>query len=229
MTQALTLDDVVDDAAFLSFEHQLHLADATERLGEFNWQADLDARKLDFVGQETLATTVHMLGSTAENPGTWLWGWANPSGYSEEVTALGRQAAEFGRQYQIAELAEPEQPLTPQIGARLTDAVKIVTSHWTSCSFGVGPGSTAYFLIDAPVLALPAPSVPRCTRVFGESLATGMVHDHRRAVASYARLRGLAATSPDDSRTRLQLPDGEVTVSYDDLGRIANMSFAAGS
>ena len=160
MTQALTLDDVVDDTTFVSFEHQLHLADTTERLGEFNWQADLDARKLDFVGQETLATTVHMLGSTAENPGTWLWGWANPSGYSEEVTALGRQAAEFGRQYQIAELAEPEQPLTPQIGARLTDTVKIVTDHWTSCSFEVSPGSTAYFLIDAPVLALPAPSVP---------------------------------------------------------------------
>lgn len=229
MTSPLNLDAVVDDAAFLSYEHQLHLADVAERLGEHNWHVNLDTRTLELSGQQTLRTTVHLLGSTAENAGSWLWGWANPAGFSAEVTALGKRAADFGRQHHLPELAEGEHPLTPEIAARLTDAVKVVTGHWTAYSGQIGPGSRAYFLIDAPELALPAATMPRCVRTFGESISTGMVHDQRRAVASYARLRGLPATpSPDGSQTQLQLPDGHLTVTFDDAGRITNMSGQAG-
>lgn len=226
MTAPLTLDAIVDDAAFLSYEYQLHLADLGEQLGEHNWNVDLTTRVLELSGEHgKLTTTVHLLGSTAENPGSWLWGWANPSGFSEEVTALGRQAAEFGQGHNLAELAGAEQPLTPEIAARLTDAVKIITGHWTAYSGQIGPGSRAYFLIDGPELALPAATLPRCVRTFGESLSTGMVHDHRRAVASYARLRSLpVTTSPDGSETRLQLSDGVLTVEFDDHGRINKMS-----
>jgi YD repeat-containing protein len=228
-TSPLTLDHVVDDAAFLSYEHQLHLADVAESLGEHRFQVDLDTQVLELTGERTLRTTVHLLGSTAENPGSWLWGWANRSGFSEQVTALGRQAADFGRQYGIAELTEPEQPLTPDIAARLVDAVKIVTGHWTSYSGQAGPGTRVYMLIEAPELALPVASVPRTMRVFGESLGTGMVHDHRRAVASYARLRSLPMTAgPDGSQTQLHLPDGQVTLTFDGAGRIGNMHFTAG-
>lgn len=224
MTEKLDLAAIVDDAAFFSFEHQLHLADQAERLGEHRWQADLQARALDLVGARTLRTTVSLLGSTAEDVGTWLWGWANPSGFSPEVTALGQQVAEFGRRHGVPELAEPELPLTPDIAARLTDATKVITGHWTSYSGEIGPGSRAYFLIDAPELVLPAPSLPRCARVIGELLSTGLVRDCRRALESYARLRGLPATTDPDGATRLALPDGELTVSFDELGRITKIS-----
>lgn len=230
MTSPLTLDAVVDDAAFLSYEYQLHLADVGERLGDHKWHVDLTTRTFELVGERgTLRTTVHLLGSTAENPGSWLWGWANPSGFSAEVTALGKQTADFGRQHDLPELAGAEHPLTPDIAARLVDAVKVVTGHWTAYSGPIGPGSRAYFLIDAPELALPAATLPRCLRTFGESMGTGMVHDHRRAVASYARLRGLpVATQPDGSQTRLQLSDGDLAIEFDDQGRISTMSGTAG-
>lgn len=229
MTEALTLDLIVDDAAFLSYEHQLHLADLAEQLGEHSWHVDLDTRTLDLAGQRTLRTTAHLLGSTSEDAGSWLWGWANPSGFSPQVTEVGAQVAELGRGHGVRELADPEIPLEPDTAARLTDAAKVITGHWTSYSGEAGPGTRVYFLIDAPELALPAPSTPRCLRVMAESLGTGMVHDHQRALASYTRFRGIAATNGHDGTpVRMQLPDGEITVAFDDIGRIADLSGRAG-
>jgi hypothetical protein len=225
MTERLVLDAIVDDSAFLSYEHQLHLVDVAEELGEHEWHVDLNARTLTLSGRYTLEATVHLLGTASEGDGSWLWGWANPSGFSPQVTELGARVAEFGRQHGVPELAAHELTLTPDVAARVTDAAKVISGHWTSYSGAVGPGTRAYFLIDAPQLALPPPSTPRWLRVVGESLGTGMVHDHRRAVTSYARLRGLSvATGNDDTALRVRLPDGEVTLDFDHIGRISNMS-----
>ncbi|MGH9214466.1 MAG: hypothetical protein ACRD2C_27925 [Acidimicrobiales bacterium] len=65
-------------------------------------------------------------------------------------------------------------------------------------------------------------------RVVAESLGTAMVSDHRRALASYARLRGLPAAGTDGTAVRLQLPDGEMAVAFDHSGRISNLSGQAG-
>lgn len=51
--QPIGLSALVDDAAFLSFEHQMHLADVVDRLGEHEWRADLDGGVLELVGQRT--------------------------------------------------------------------------------------------------------------------------------------------------------------------------------
>ena len=225
MTQPLTFDAIVDDAAFFSWEHQLHLLDLGERLGEHRFQVDLDTRSLDLVGAFTLHTTANLLGSTAEHPGSWLWAWANPSGFAPEVTALAEAVADFGRRHGVQELVEAELPLTPEIGARLTEAAKVITGRWTAYSCAVGPGSRAYFLVEAPELLLPAPSTPRFTRVIGEALTNGLVRDHRRALLSYARLRQLPTTvDPAGTRVDLRLPDGQLTVTLDEAGRISNMS-----
>lgn len=67
------------------------------------------------------------------------------------------------------------------------------------------------------VLFVP-PTVPRMVRVFSEGLQTTEVHDHRRAVGSWASLRGV----PWDGRT-LTLADGTITVDFDELGRIRDL------
>jgi hypothetical protein len=68
-------------------------------------------------------------------------------------------------------------------------------------------------------------------RLFGEVLGTGLLRGHRRAVVSYARLRGLAGPEgPEialDGSLTLRLPDGELSVSFDPHGRIANISAQA--
>ncbi|MEV0610098.1 DUF6882 domain-containing protein [Polymorphospora rubra] len=224
MPEPLTLDALVDDAAFYSWEHQAHLLDLTEQLGENRFQGDLNTRRLDFVGAGTLSTTLSLLGSTSERLDTWLWGWANPSGFPPEVGALSQRVTEFGRQHGIRELADAEVPLTPDLAARLSEAAKVVTRCWTSYSFAAGPGTRLYLLIEGPELALPAPDLPRTVRVIGEAISNGLVRDHRRALLSYAHLRRLRTKADDSSTVRLRLPDGTLTVTFDSLGRIGQMS-----
>lgn len=107
----------------------------------------------------------------------------------------------------------PADALTPDIAARLTDAAKLVTGHWTAYS-------------GAPELTLPAVDVVRLPRIIGESLMSGMVTDHWRALCSYARLRGLPPQSGQNGAW-LSLPGGRVDVSFDGQGRIAGLAIEA--
>jgi hypothetical protein len=54
---------------------------------------------------------VGLLGSAAPGPGTWLWGWANPSSYPDAVLASAQRARAYGQEHDIPELAESEVPL----------------------------------------------------------------------------------------------------------------------
>jgi hypothetical protein len=225
MTEALTLDAIVDDAAILSYEHQIHLADLADQLGEHSWQVDLDAGTLTLAGQRNLQTTVQLLGSASADSGTWLWGWANPSGFSPRVTEASARIAAFGRHRGVRELADQEIPLGPDTAARLTDAAKVITGSWTSYSGEAGPGTRVYFLVASAELTLPPPSTPRCLRAVAESLGSGLIRDHRRALGSYARFRGLTVSGGLDGRSgRMILPDGEVSVAFDRRGRISDLS-----
>ncbi|GIH13725.1 DUF6882 domain-containing protein [Rugosimonospora africana] len=226
MTQPLNLDAMVDRAAFFSHEHQLHLIDLAERFGEHRFEVDLNAGTLDFVADRPLLrTAAGLLGSASEGVGTWLWGWANPAGFSAQVTAFGERIAQFGRAYGVRELVDAELPLDAYLAARLVDAAKLVTGRWTSYSGQAGPGLRTYLLIDAPELHLPVPGVNRSVRVIGEALSYGLIHDHRLALLSYAQLRGLTANNGSDGKSvRVWFPDGQVTVEFDGLGRIGQMS-----
>ncbi|HEY2672231.1 MAG TPA: hypothetical protein VGJ07_17915 [Rugosimonospora sp.] len=229
MTQSLNLDGMVDRAAFFSHEHQLHLVDVADGFGEHRFQVDFDAGTLDFIGERLLLrTAAGLLGSASEDVGTWLWGWANRASFAPEVTAFGERIAQFGREHGVRELVEPELRLTPDIAARLVDAAKLITGRWTSYSGQAGPGLRTYLLIEAPELALPVPSVHRSVRVIGEVLGSGLIRDHQLALLSYAELRGLRAGTGSDGRSvRVWLPDGHLTVEFDQFGRIGGMTAEA--
>ncbi|WP_200938721.1 DUF6882 domain-containing protein [Modestobacter sp. Leaf380] len=96
----LTLADLCNDAALLSFETQLHLA---EVVGDRRWDVDLATGRFVFGGGtgehvgELVCTRVHLLGSAAPGPRSWLWSWAS-QGWSDDVTDLARWLRGFGEQ-----------------------------------------------------------------------------------------------------------------------------------
>jgi hypothetical protein len=108
MTGSITLVDVLDDAALLSLEHQIHLA---ELLGEHGWSVDLPKERFTFTGDHPVdCTAVHLLGTAAPGPRSWLWSWANPAGYGAGVVGLAESVRQFGQAHGLAELATPEVP-----------------------------------------------------------------------------------------------------------------------
>jgi len=226
-----TFVQLLDDAALLSFEHQLHLA---ELLGEHSWEVSLqDPARFAFSGERPLVCDrFHLLGSAAPGPGSWLWGWANPTGYPQALLGLGEFVRDFGRRHGVRELAEPEVPFAALPGAptdpglvagMFTEAAKAVSGSWSSYSGEVGGGTRAAFLVEHQDFPLPPPAPQRVMRVLQQGLAELALTDHRRAIHAYAVRRGLdPAAHPD--RIELASPGLRATVHFDQFGRVGEIT-----
>ncbi|MFL6124938.1 DUF6882 domain-containing protein [Actinophytocola sp.] len=225
-----TFLDLQDDAALLSFEHQLHLS---ETIGEHSWETDLAEPRFSFTGEHPLTCTkVHLLGSAAPGPKSWLWSWANPFGYREDLLELAKFVREFGERHDIPELSNPEVPFDALPGAPtdpahvtslMMEAAKAVSQRWTGYQGPVGGGTRAGFLIEHPEFVLPAPEGPRVTRVLQQSLVDLRLYDHRRAFHSYAVNRGLTAQH-HGPQLYLSGPGFSVTVQFNGQNLVTAMT-----
>ena len=236
MTEPFTFSTMLDDAALLSLEHQVHLE---ELLGEHSWSVDLADPRFEFTGANAVrCTSFHLLGTAAPGPQSWLWSWANPAGYASELTALARSLQDFGTEFHIGELTDAEVPFAELPGppdqaaraaATLTEAAKVVTGHWTSFNGDAGGGTRAAFLIDHPSFRLPPPSPERVMRVIQQGIAELAISDHRRAVYAYATRRPLVAqASADWSSVRLTAPGLDISVTFDGI-RVSSINASMGS
>jgi hypothetical protein len=225
-----TFLDLQDDAAMVSFEHQLHLL---EIIGEHAWETDLAQPRFSFTGEHPLTcTNVHLLGSAAPGPKSWLWSWANPFGYRKEVIELAEAVRDFGQRHNIPELSTAEVPFDAlpgaptepaQVTALMMEAAKAVTRRWTGYQGPVGGGTRAGFVIEHPKFALPAPDGPRVTRVLQQSLVDLRLHDHRRAFHSYAVNRGLGVHH-NGPHMYLSGPALSVSVQFNNQNLVTAMS-----
>ncbi|MGQ4618676.1 DUF6882 domain-containing protein [Nocardia sp. R7R-8] len=228
MSQSVPLTRLLDDAGLLSLEHRLHLEGV---LGVHVLEADLDGRRLEFLGERGsfVCTDVHLLGTADAD--TWLWGWVNPWGYPSALLRAAETVREFGFRYRIAELCSAELPVAIggaapepyQVAALMADAAKIVCGRWNSYC-GVIDGACVAFLVDHPAFELPAPTPSGLARVLTHGFGGLPLTDHRRAVYSYLTRRGLITEFLDDHRL-LEFDGAGLAgeVEFDASGRIANL------
>ncbi len=235
VSEALTLDQILDDAALLSLEHQLHLADL---VGDRPWRVNLDEQRFEFVGEPPfVCSRVHLLGSAAPGPRSWLWSWANPYGYSKPVIELAEAVREFGHRHGIGELAAPEVPFDAlpfastepnAVAGVLLEAAKAVSGVWTAYTGDAGGGTRVAFLIEHPDFRLPPPEAVRVMRVLQQGTAELNLTDHRRAVHSYAVRRGLKS-SFNAHQAEVSGPGFDVAIQFDDADRVLKMTARMGS
>lgn len=236
MPEPLTLLNILDDAAILSFEHQLHLQ---ETLGYHSWHVDLNQQLFQFTGSTTITcTSFHLLGTAAPGPRSWLWAWANPSGFPEPLTALSKTLRDFGHQYGIAEFTSAEVPfdrLPAPVGepavvaGLLADAAKVVSGRWTSYIGDAGGGTRVAFLVEHPDFLLPPPEPARVMRVIQQAIAEIPLSDHRRALYGYAVRRQLGATFTDQGKLVISGPGFQAVVDFDQYGRVAAINASLSS
>lgn len=236
------LATMLDDAAFMSLEHQVHVdEDVLSQLGEHRWDVDLATARFWFTGDRgTLECTgVHLLGSAAPGPRSWLWSWANSAQYPTAVTALAVALREYGQQNGIAQLASAEVPFDQWPGspaeavlvaAAAAEAAKAFSGRWVHYTPAANSGGTRVaLLLEHPSFALPPLDPARLMRVLTQGLQTLQITDHRRALNTYAHRRGLQAVfEPDGSSLLLVAPGFSATVTFDGQGRAANLSASAG-
>jgi hypothetical protein len=227
LSSPVTLAALSDAGVFLSLEHQMHLADV---LGEHAWQVDLGVPSFSVTGDHPLTcTAMYLLGSAAPGPRSWLWSWANPSGFAPAATGLAAWLRAFGEQHGITELTTAELPFADLPGASqepagaawaLVDAAKAACGCWTSYTGDAGGGTRVAFLIEHPDFNLGAPRGPRVMRVLQEGLAGRVtITDHRRAVRAYAAARGLDAAWTERS-VALGAPGLSLAIEFDERDRV---------
>jgi hypothetical protein len=225
-----TFHDLLNDAALLSFEHQLHLS---ETIGEHAWETDLAEPRFSFTGDHPLTCTkVHLLGSAAPGPKSWLWSWANPFNYGDEVLELARFVRDFGQRHDIPELSTSEVPFDAlpgaptdpaQVTSLMMEAAKAAAKRWTSYQGPVGGGTRAGFLIEHPEFQLSPPEGARVARVLQQGIMELTIHDHRRAIHAYAVNRGLGVQH-NGSQMYLTGPGFSVSAQFDQQNRMTAMS-----
>ena len=225
-----TFSDLQDDAALLSLEHQIHLMDT---VGIPPWEVDFAVPRFGFGGDKPLtASAVHLLGSAAPGPRSWLWSWANPSDYRPEVTRLAEQLRDFGKEHGIPELTEPEVPFDDlpgsptepaQVASLMMEAAKAVTKRWTGYQGPVGGGTRIGMLIEHPSFVLPAPEGPRVSRVLQQGVAELRFHDQRRGFRSHAQNRGLRLQE-NDTQLHIEGPTFTVTANFNEHNLMTAMT-----
>ncbi|GAB3702553.1 DUF6882 domain-containing protein [Nocardiopsis oceani] len=230
MQNSLTFQNLLDDAAIFSLEHQLHLETV---IGNHNWNVNLAEPRFEFSGDSDLVCErFHLLGSAAPGPQSWMWSWANPSGFPAEVSELAASVRDLGHQHGITELMQPEVPfralpgspeLPHQVLSQLTDAAKVLSGRWFSYNGEVGGGTRAAFLVEHPAFQLPQATPLGVTGILQQAVSgLTAISDHRRAVYSYARLRGLAPEFSDDGRT-ITLTAFGIEAGFDEHNRLSRI------
>ena len=197
---------------------------AQEVVGGRPFTADLTSGVVGF--EPGLEVRAELVGTEADDPGSWMWSWANPSGFSDRVTGAARYARSYGEQHGVGELTSGEIPLDGRaLGYRLTVVTCGLAGGYAYYPATAAPGTTAYMLLDHPSLALPPVQLARALTVLTAMSASGQVADWRHALFSYAEQRGLEAR-PAERWVDLVHPgtQGSIRVDLDEHGRVANIA-----
>lgn len=199
-----------------------------EVVGPDPLQADLDARTL--TGERGQLGGVSLLGSFSELDQTWLWGWANP-GFGADAPAVAPTVAirEFGGQHGISEFTtdSPDlsgfpQPAQAAITLAITAGAVLGGRGVWSTAINEGRGHVYLHVADEqlPLAGFDAIATPRLLM----TAVSVFPSDHRQVVRGYFQNFGLPYDEGPDA-IRATAPNGSVVLaSFDDLGRIGNVS-----
>ncbi|MCT1357149.1 DUF6882 domain-containing protein [Rothia kristinae] len=208
-----TLQDLIDEALFISTEHQARLAELT---GDSDWDVDFSAPSFTLQADPSVSLTPSLLGTESEQRGSWIWSWQELGHFPDAVVAAAVQAREAGESLGVQELATDELILSEGLARRLTLAAKAVTGIYAHYPATAGGGVRAWLLLDGPQFELPEPTVQRMGRVMAQALQTGTAVHHQRAVDSYARLRGAHITWDTEACAIITAVDGALRLWFDD-------------
>lgn len=232
----ITLANLLDDAALLSYEHQWYFNDRVDADAPIS--VDVDQGVLEFLGEDGLRITgLHVLGNADAGEASWLWSWADNHAFAPELTATAQAASALGSAHGIAELAAgevpfhalPGSPVGPRLAAaKVMDAAKILTGRWFGYTLDTG-GMIEAYLVEHPDLVLPPPEPARVNTVLQAGFTRLELSDPRRALRSYAWQRGLDLTEDADrSQATVRLPGLAFDVRFDDGGRVASLHSSLG-
>lgn len=226
----ITLQDTIDDAAFLHAEFQLTL----DRLlaGTTGIAPDFAAGTVSATfpdrPEETFCASVLGVYDIAERTFTWNWAMPTPLG----STVLSEQIRSFGRAQQISEFTDgciATGQLSPEA---ISAATKPITGQWTVLPVQMDDRTVVYTAVNHPQLRMQSPDIDHLDAVFTHAFSGSrpVIDDQRRALQTWATLHdGVDGQWLDTVRSRYALSfhgAAPATVHLDAEGHVRRISEA---
>ena len=214
-----------------AYEKQLKLADV---IGGRSWSFSMDDGVLTFeeegeqsAGSAPIMFAVQLLGTAADQQGTWLWSWANTaSGIPDALTQAARR---------LQEARSVPEWVVPRFAIDLARADEHRVSMTAAGVLGAdayyrGPynGGAAFFLLNDKRLHLSDPEGPRIVRTVMEAISNLSIPDHRAAIWAYLTERGLQARADGDRAIVATLNGRELRAEFDAQNRVIDLRGAFG-
>jgi hypothetical protein len=219
--------ELFDDTVLWSWEQQIRLDDilgGDSPYGSGPWWVDPHTGTITFNHgrQPSLAAAAHFLGSASPDLGVWLWGWANSAGFPDPVVDAAARLRVYAQSYQHDNLDTP----TIALAGDAKELVWRIGSYAASVLelpfylFDAGGGVIGALLVEHPMFALREPTPFRIVQAVHRAVDSGLVSDWPRALASYAKRRGLVVED-DPAGYVLRIPNGgAATVELDARGNV---------
>ncbi len=207
------LDRIADAGALIvaEAEAQLHAsrgARGSAKLSKGTGYTDTYA----ILGPNPREYVAHMIGTTSEKSGTFIWAWGYQPGEPTGPTIVHKIRAQ-GEQLGIPQLAESEFVAEPRVMQRVLQASAAISRIYTPAVFTTGSGDTGYFLIEG--FEMPPVTVSDLRQTIETVMAgPGRPKDIRRALHQYAATRHIGFAEQADAAF-LQAEDGTFIVGLD--------------
>jgi hypothetical protein len=191
------------------------------------WHYDMDTGLLTF--DEKHRYHAQVIGSFAEEDGTWMWAWAN--GQSNIPASLLVAAERLRKEGEAKKIDAFKAPMFKIPSSQLAALAMAAAGLADAKAFylGINGGQTVGFLVDdAKVPTLPEPEAVHVINTFNALVSSFPIVDHRRAYETYLRARGFSVESHGNQLIGKRTKTGTIVAEFDDKGRLAGARTVVG-
>jgi hypothetical protein len=205
--------------ALISLEKQ----DKFERLiGEHAMELDFDTGEIRFSGGRSVSFQV--LGTESGNTLTWLWAWSDEQpDIPLHLLTSAYQLKDWGEKHDVHDFCSPSVDLNRADGQMISLIASEVCK--ASCYYrDPYEGGAIYFLLfDKGIDSQPSFNLRGMTRKLSDLISL-YDFNHRNALFSYFRMKGLSPVE-NGSMVTCELGSGEqMSAEFDDSGRIVSLN-----
>lgn len=191
-----------------------------------NWNLDLGNAQIYFGNQ---SYRIELLGTESKRDNSWMWAFANPTGYPEELIQGARLAYRFCEENGTHALSRPQVTLTPLINGHTISSIAAASRNDGVCYYRCpyNQNTSAYVLVHGLPAQVFVPSSAQEIMTAFTALTQQYPLDHRLLVQNTLEGSCIRLENRNGFITGFFRDGTEIHVTFDRAGRIASMNTQA--
>ena len=182
-----------------------------------DWNVDFSRGIISFGTDEY---PLQFLGSEASSDNTWLWGWDNINGFSEDIIEVAEETRKFGEKWGLEPLTVPQFQLNDTFQGHNLSIVACGISSRKLCYYrGPHSGGAVFVAFSGvPEEVFSPVDVTKFINLTMQSIQNFSV-DHKRFVESFLAWNGITYEWENEQRIAAHF-ESELQINFEHVGEI---------